>query len=132
MAAKEVVDLQRRIDTVIPRLSFKRICHEIAREFSKDENIRMQGRAITALQESAESFVTEIFKYVQMLVKINNRKEPKIKDLYAVLIIKKLRPETIEPPKLRTRQLKQPQLKLIENKVTVQDIIEENEKENDK
>lgn len=57
---REIRDLQRSTQLLIPKLPFALLVREIARSFSAD--IRFQSLALEALQEAAEDFLIRLFQ----------------------------------------------------------------------
>lgn len=63
VALREIRKYQKRTDLLIPRLPFSRLVREIASDcWPTRHDIKFQAAAITALQESAESYLTRLFE----------------------------------------------------------------------
>ncbi|XP_074594830.1 histone H3-like [Brevipalpus obovatus] len=63
VALREIRKYQKRTDLLIPRLPFSRLVREVAAEcWPGKYDIKFQAAAITALQESAESYLTRLFE----------------------------------------------------------------------
>mgnify|MGYP002138983732 CR=1 FL=1 len=60
VALREIRRYQKTTELLIRRLPFQRLVREIAQEFKDD--IRFQGEALQALQESAEAYLTDLFE----------------------------------------------------------------------
>jgi histone H3 len=59
-ALRNIRQLQKSTNLLIQKLPFQRLVREIAQEFKGD--LRFQGQAILALQEAAESYLTQLFE----------------------------------------------------------------------
>lgn len=59
-ALREIRKYQKTSDLLIPRLSFQRLVRELAQDMHAD--IRFRAKAIEALQEAAEAFLTQHFE----------------------------------------------------------------------
>lgn len=57
VALREIRNLQKSTDLLIPKASFGRVVREIAQDFNPD--FRFKKSALTALQDMSESFVVE-------------------------------------------------------------------------
>jgi histone H3 len=61
VALREIRQLQKTTMLQIPRAAFVRLCREIASEYAM-EDLRLSADGISALQEAAETYLTEGFK----------------------------------------------------------------------
>jgi histone H3 len=64
VALREIRKYQRSTALIINRLPFQRLVREIAAQFKPD--IRFQGSAILALQESSEAYIVALFEDTNM------------------------------------------------------------------
>lgn len=60
VALREIRRFQKSTELLIPRLPFQRLVREVSQEFRPD--LRFQAAAIGALQEAAESYLTQLFE----------------------------------------------------------------------
>ena len=60
VAIREIRRYQKSTELLIRKLPFQRLVKEIAQDFKSD--LRYQGIAILALQESAESYLARLFE----------------------------------------------------------------------
>lgn len=60
VALREIRRYQKTTELLIRRLPFQRLVREIAQDFKDD--LRFQGEALQALQESAEAYLTGLFE----------------------------------------------------------------------
>ena len=60
VALREIRRYQKSTELLIRKLPFQRLVREIAQEFKTD--LRFQGTAILALQESAEAYLVALFE----------------------------------------------------------------------
>ena len=60
VALREIRYFQKTTDLLIRKLPFQRLVREIAQDFKQD--LRFQGKAIMALQEAAEIYLTGLFE----------------------------------------------------------------------
>lgn len=60
VALREVRRYQKSTELLIRKLPFQRLVREIAQDMATD--LRFQGSAVLALQESAESYITGLFE----------------------------------------------------------------------
>ncbi len=60
VALREIRKYQKTTELLIRKLPFQRLVREIANEFKND--LRFQGSAIAALQESAEAYLVGLFE----------------------------------------------------------------------
>ena len=60
VALREIRRYQKSTELLIRKLPFQRLVREIAQEFKTD--LRFQGSAILALQESAEAYLVALFE----------------------------------------------------------------------
>lgn len=79
---QEIVFLQNSTDLLIPRAPF----HRLIREILQDTNIEMQiaGKAVNALQESSEMFITQLFEDAKILAISRKRVTVEPRDLKLV------------------------------------------------
>merc|ERR1712001_709253 len=61
VALREIRAYQRSTELLIPRLPFSRLVKELAQERSST-GLRFQSSALMALQEAAESYITQLFE----------------------------------------------------------------------
>lgn len=66
MALREIKQLQRSTDTIIPKAPFQRLVKDISRQFEDlfgfSDPIRFSSEALLALQEAAEAYMISIFE----------------------------------------------------------------------
>ena len=60
VALREIRRYQKSTDLLIRKLPFQRLVREIAQDFKND--LRFQGTAVLALQESAEAYLVSLFE----------------------------------------------------------------------
>jgi len=60
VALREIRRYQKSTELLIRKLPFQRLVREIAQEFKTD--LRFQGSAVLALQESAEAYLVDLFE----------------------------------------------------------------------
>jgi histone H3 len=60
VALREIRRYQKSTDLLIRKLPFQRLVREIAQDFKGD--VRFQGSAVLALQESAEAYLVGLFE----------------------------------------------------------------------
>ena len=60
VALREIRRYQKSSELLIRRLPFQRLVREIAQDYKTD--LRFQGSAVLALQESAESYIVALFE----------------------------------------------------------------------
>ena len=60
MALREIRRYQKSTELLIRKLPFQRLVREIAQDFKTD--LRFQGSAVLALQESAEAYLVGLFE----------------------------------------------------------------------
>ena len=65
-ALSEIRTYQKTGELLIPRKPFRRLCFEIARKQSNNENIRFQRNALEALQEGAEAYIIGMIEDSQL------------------------------------------------------------------
>lgn len=67
VALREIRRYQRTVDTVIPKSTLERVIRDIAADATTSDNgIRFRTDAIAAIHESAEGYLTDIFKQAQI------------------------------------------------------------------
>jgi len=64
VALREIRRYQKSVRNLMPRAPFARLVRRIAGELNGD--LRMQARALMALQEAAESYLTGLFEDTQL------------------------------------------------------------------
>lgn len=60
VALREIRRYQKSTDLLLRKLPFQRFCREVAQDFKSD--LRFQGSAVLALQESAEAYLVGLFE----------------------------------------------------------------------
>lgn len=60
VALREIRRYQKSSDLLIRRLPFQRLVREVAQDYKSD--LRFQGSAVLALQESAEAYLVSLFE----------------------------------------------------------------------
>lgn len=60
MALREIRRYQKSNDLLIRKLPFQRLVRDIAQDFKAD--LRFQGNAVLALQETAEAYLVRLFE----------------------------------------------------------------------
>ena len=80
VALHEIKKYQKSSDLLIRKLSFQRLVREVAQKMRPD--LRFQSTAILALQESAESFLVQMFEDVNVCVIHGGRVTIQVKDMY--------------------------------------------------
>lgn len=60
VALREIRRYQKSTELLIRRLPFQRLVREVAQDYKSD--LRFQGSAVLALQESAETYLTALFE----------------------------------------------------------------------
>uniref|UniRef100_A0A0N4ZHM6 Histone domain-containing protein n=1 Tax=Parastrongyloides trichosuri TaxID=131310 RepID=A0A0N4ZHM6_PARTI len=83
---KEINNLQKTTNLLIPKKPFERLVREIGEGMHSD--LRFQPDAIGALQEATEAYITECFTKVNMCAINSNRATIKYKDFVLVKMIK--------------------------------------------
>ena len=64
VALREIRRYQKSTELLIRKLPFQRLVREIAQDFKTD--LRFQGSAVLALQESAEAYLVELMEYTNL------------------------------------------------------------------
>lgn len=70
-ALREIKQLQRTTNLLVPKLPFQRLVREITQEMKED--VRFQSDAMAALQEGAEAYLTKLFDLTQIAA-INSKR----------------------------------------------------------
>jgi histone H3 len=84
---KDVLDLSKRTDSLVPKAPFQRLVREIAQDFRQDS--RFTGEALFALQEASEHYLTEMFGGAAMLAMHAGRMGVKKSDMALSLLMAK-------------------------------------------
>lgn len=66
-ALREIKRYQKTTELLLPRASFKRVVQEITQDKIMATDIRFRAGAMAALQEAAESYLTNIFEDLQLI-----------------------------------------------------------------
>ena len=67
VALREIRQIQKTGDLLIRKAPFKRLVREIAKEFSKVDDLRFQSDAFDAIQEAVEQFAVGNFQLSNLL-----------------------------------------------------------------
>ena len=65
VALREIRKFQKSVDTLIPKLRFQRLVHEVAQDY-KQGGYRFQSMALLAIQEAAEAYLVGLFEDTQL------------------------------------------------------------------
>lgn len=87
---QEIRRLQDRTDLLIPRRPFGRVIREILLHFNErfGGNLRIQSRALEALQEAAEIYLTQLMEDAYRCTLHRNRVTLEVKDIALARIIR--------------------------------------------
>ncbi len=79
VALREIRNMQRSTDLLIPRQPMRRLIRELAGE--QRSNIRMTKDAVESLHVAAEAFITDLFSSGMYMAVFAGRKSLELKDL---------------------------------------------------
>ena len=88
VALREIRRYQKSTNLLIPRLPFGRAVRQVADEVFPGKELRFQGSAILAIQQSAEDFLQNLFTDCYLLADHAKRKTITPKDM---LLAKRIR-----------------------------------------
>ncbi|KAM0688019.1 hypothetical protein COBT_000722 [Conglomerata obtusa] len=86
VAIREIRKYQKTTEMLLRRLPFQRFCREVASKYKPDCRFKLE--TLSAVQESMENFLTNVFEEANMCVKHCNRVTLMPKDLKLVYKMK--------------------------------------------
>lgn len=74
VALRDIRHYQRSTKTLIPKLSFRRLVQEVLQEYGHTQDItRLSKKAVEALQEGGEQFISSLYNLTNTLAIHSNR-----------------------------------------------------------
>lgn len=67
VALREIRRYQKSTELLLRKAPFQRLVREVMRDYSRNDDLRIQGSALSALQEAAETYLVGLFDDTNLL-----------------------------------------------------------------